>query len=99
MLKAVAQALRPRQLLQRRWLAFRDVFFTDGAVSPSARIVLSHLRDICFATRSTAAAGDVNAMLICEGRRQVWLEIEKYLRLDPDQIYSLVDQVEEPDDD
>jgi hypothetical protein len=82
--------------------AFRWLFLSDepGALRWASRRVLAHLAHFCFADRSiyggTAGTNDSAFMLgVREGRRQVWLEIMKYLHLDENQVRAIKEQVDE----
>lgn len=51
--------------------------------------VLQNLAVFCFASKSCAVPGDHERSLMNEGRREVWLHINEYLRLNEAQIYEL----------
>lgn len=70
--------------------AYRALFRLPkkAELSPSGALVIADLARICFASKTTAQP-NVNAMLIAEGRRQVWLHIQKQLRLTDAQIHYL----------
>lgn len=67
--------------------------FTAAGVS-----VLRDIGQFCGAYKSTAKVSpvqrevDVNAMLIAEGRRQVYLHIQRRLRLSDDQILNMMEE-------
>lgn len=64
-------------------VAYRHTFGNEMAKS-----VLSDLRIYCHATKTTYA-GDRDAMLINEGRRQVFYHIMNLLKYDFSDIYNL----------
>lgn len=89
------KALSQRFLRKRH--AYRALFLMDEAQStlnPIAEIVMGDLARFCRASSSTACytregALDRDAMLIAEGRREVWLHIQKHLNLSDAAIYHL----------
>lgn len=69
-----SEATRQQRLvIDQRIAAYQATFG-----GPLGTEVLEHLSYICFANRTTAS-GDRDAILVAEGRRQVWLDIQKYL--------------------
>lgn len=87
----------------RLWLRRKrdyDAVFKDAAGEPTmaAAAVLRDLGQFCGAYTTTAKVSpvqrevDVHAMLIAEGRRQVWLHIQRRLRLTDDQILSMMEE-------
>lgn len=73
--------------------AYRALFRLSKAKSgaqlnPSAETVLADLARQCYVTKTTAQANPT-AMAVAEGRRQVWLHIQKQLRLTDAQIHYL----------
>lgn len=73
-----------KALLQSRKQAYETVFH-EGV---DARIVLQDLAEFCRAHKSAFNADSrVHAML--EGRREVWLRIEKYVKLSPDELWEI----------
>lgn len=82
-------------LIPDRWL-WRWLFLSDGRVRRAGEIVLARLRRFCFADRSIfggdAGRSDSAFLLgVREGRRQVWIEINKHLNLDEDAVQKLVE--------
>jgi hypothetical protein len=51
--------------------------------------VMIDLSRFCRATESCVIPGDRDKTLILEGRREVWLRIQEYLNLSPEQLYAL----------
>lgn len=72
---------------EERRRAWRILFHGDTireTPSPVGQVVLDELHDYCFGHRSTDARDamgrvDPSAMLINEGRRQVWITIQARL--------------------
>lgn len=88
---------------QRIWRlreAFRNTFWRgrwkrdDGAPTEDALQVLRRLRTFCRADVSTFDA-DPRIHALCEGRREVWLEIVNTLELSDETLAKL----REPEDD
>lgn len=72
--------------LFRRHTAYRNALMTpSGELNPAGRIIIAHLSKFCYAFSTTAAGESVDrdAMMRREGRRQVYLEIQRILSLDP----------------
>ena|SRR5215813_8759740 len=62
--------------------------------SPAGQDILNDLADFCCAAVPCVAAQkghpvDVHRTMILEGRREVWLRIQKYLNLTPEHIFLL----------
>lgn len=72
-----------RTALGERRYAYRKTF--EG---PLADVVLTDLARFCRAHESTFHA-DARAHAVAEGRREVWLRIQKHLQLSPDQLWEL----------
>lgn len=69
---------------------FRRLFLAeDGRPNEDAARVLAHLRIYCRA-EGTTFAGDPHEHARREGRREVWLEINRYLQLDDAQVRRLI---------
>lgn len=62
-----------------------ELTFTD---SPSSQIVLSDLARFCRADKSTFHK-DARASAVLQGRREVWLRIQNYLQLTPEELVEL----------
>ena len=63
----------------------------DGTFNPEDidnYIVMKDLADFCRANTS-AFHPDPRVHAMLEGRREVWLRIQKYLNLTPDQLWEL----------
>jgi hypothetical protein len=89
---------RLKQLFSRRH-AWRERFRDEnGALNAAARPILADLQRFCYATRPTIkvspATGMVDpiAMAVCEGRREVFLRISEYLKLDDRDLQALLKQ-------
>ena len=78
--------------LRDRAGAYRALFRlprrTSGGLTPPAEIVLRDLMRICYVNKTTAHANP-HAMAAAEGRRQVWLHIQRQLSLTDEQINRL----------
>lgn len=88
--------LRKIMSLRTAWRGmYRD---GQGELTLPARAVLNDLRRFCYADRPTIkvspGSGQVDpyAMAVAEGRREVWLRINEYLKLDDRDLQSLVKQ-------
>lgn len=86
-------ARRVRILLKRK-SAYRRLFLDgNGQLTGEARVVLGDLARFCNAnkssTRLSATGIDVNATLIGEGRREVFLRLSNMLFLDERAIVDL----------
>lgn len=62
--------------------------------SPAGQRVLVDLVDFCQAALTTMPSGegvrfDMNRAMVLEGRRQVFLRIQTYLNLTPEQLFLL----------
>lgn len=70
----------------------------EGELTPAARAVLVDLQRFCYASRSTIKVSpttgqvDPYAMAVAEGRREVWLRISEYLKLDDRDLQALLKQ-------
>lgn len=75
---------KTKAFLNRRQAAYRQVFSQE---SESAKLVLKDLADFCRAQDTTFHTDDrLHAAL--EGRREVWLRIEKHLELDTKTLWK-----------
>lgn len=71
-----------RRALGERRYAYQKTFH-----GPLADVVLKDLARFCRAHESTFHA-DPRAHAVAEGRREVWLRIQRHLRLTPDQLWE-----------
>jgi len=72
-------------LLRSRKQAYETVFNPE---SVDVKILLKDLAEFCRANSSTFHEDPrIHAML--EGRREVWLRIQKYLNTTPDELWEL----------
>jgi hypothetical protein len=79
-------------LLFARQQAYLAVFPMDekGEYSPRANEVLDDLAKFCRAHESTFDPNESErAMLMREGRREVWLRIEKHLKLSSQKLWEI----------
>jgi hypothetical protein len=73
-----------KALLHSKKRAYETVF-NDGI---DAQIVLKDLIQFCRANQTTFHE-DPRLHALIEGRREVWLRIQKYLNLTPDELWEL----------
>ncbi len=66
----------------------RKVDYQVALTSPAGQAVLIDLAKFCRAN-DTCFNEDARLHAVLEGRREVWLRIQKYLNLTPDQLYAL----------
>jgi hypothetical protein len=64
--------------------------------SPAGKNVLADLHEFCCASRTTAVDESPQKMAIREGRRQVWLRIERAIHLTPEQMYLIAAEKDHP---
>jgi hypothetical protein len=63
--------------------------------SPSGQAVLTYMADFCRAGETCVAIEkrgapiDIHRTLVLEGRREVFLEIQRFLSLSPEQIFMV----------
>lgn len=76
---------RAKQLLSLRQ---QDYQKTLDLQSPHALRLLEDLAKFCRASRSTFDP-DPRVHAVLEGRREVWLRIEKHLGLNPEQLLKI----------
>lgn len=69
---------KTKNFLSRRQQAYKQVFNPE---SEAVKVVLKDLADFCRA-QDTAFHPDPRIHAVLEGRREVWLRIEKHLNLD-----------------
>jgi len=74
-----------KAILSSKTVAYSRTFNEE---SIDARIVLEDLAEFCRAHDSTYHA-DARIHAVLEGRREVWLRIQKYLKLTPDELWEL----------
>lgn len=72
----------------------------EGALTPDARRFLVAMRRFCYADRSCAQfdkAGkyDTHATAIAEGRREVFIEMQRVMKVTDDELFALRDPDEE----
>lgn len=78
-------ASRLKAKIHGRAFAYGKVF---DPKSPYTHEVLSDLAQFCRAHETTFHA-DPRLHAVLEGRREVWLKIERMLNLTPDELYQL----------
>lgn len=83
MIKDTIQAVKA--MFQKKRLAYVRTFNMDNA---DAKIVLKDLARFCRGHESTYHA-DPRLNLVLEGRKEVWLRIQNYLNLGPEELYQL----------
>lgn len=79
-----------KNILISRRIAYHQVFNPD---SIHAKMVLKDLARFCRATDSSFHR-DERAHALLEGRREVWLRIQKHLKLDQEQFLRSYGKVE-----
>lgn len=73
------------KFLRRRRLAY---LLTFNIAHPAAQTVLGDLQKFCRASEEIISA-DATKMAYLEGRRSVWLRIQRHLHLTPEQLMLL----------
>lgn len=81
---------RIKDFLLNRQLAYQNTFV---AGSPAADKVLKDLARFCRA-HNTTFHPDPRMHAILEGRREVFLRIERFLKLTPEEVWELHGKVE-----
>jgi hypothetical protein len=76
---------RTLAFLRRRRLAYKLAFNLDH---PAAQMVLEDLQKFCRASEEIIST-DASKMAYLEGRRSVWLRIQRHLHLTPEQLMLL----------
>jgi hypothetical protein len=66
--------------------AYEQVF---NRQSPAVQYVLADIEDFCCANRTTATGNSDRDLAIREGRRQVWLRLQRALNLTPEEMFAL----------
>lgn len=79
---------RIRALLRRRQTAYQTLF-----AGPVGELVLSDLAKFCRACTTTFHP-DPRVAAQLDGRREVFLRIQKYLKLTDDQVWDLVSKAD-----
>lgn len=74
-----------KRFIFRRQHAYQNTFNAQNVL---ARTVLKDLAHFCRA-QETAFHPDPRVHAVLEGRREVWLRIEKHLRLSSQELWSL----------
>lgn len=74
-----------KRLLFSRKQAYETVFNFE---SRDAKIVMQDLAEFCRADATTFHE-DPRVHAVLEGRREVWLRIQKYIKLSPDQLWEI----------
>jgi hypothetical protein len=70
------------------YLARRRTAYVKTFMSPLGSEVLHDLAKFCRAHETTFHA-DARAHAVAEGRREVWLRIQRHLQLSDDQLWQL----------
>lgn len=74
-----------KAILHQRQRAYQ---FTFNPEDKADQQVLNDLAEFCRA-HTTTFHPDPRVHAVLEGRREVWLRIQKYLNLSPDQLWEL----------
>lgn len=95
-MNAILGRLRKLMGLRQAWRsAYRGA---DGELTLAARTILLDLQRFCYATRPTIKVSpttgciDPYAMAVAEGRREVFLRINEYLKLDDRDLQAMLKQ-------
>jgi hypothetical protein len=72
----------------QQFLARRRTAYVKAFSGPFGQEVLQDLAKFCRAHESTFHA-DARAHAVAEGRREVWLRIQKHLQMDDAQLWQL----------
>lgn len=72
----------------KQFLAGRRTAYVRTFLTPFGQEVLIDLAKFCRAHETTFHP-DARAHAVAEGRREVWLRIQKHLQLDDDQLWQL----------
>lgn len=83
MIKDTVEAVK--NLIRGRSYAYKMLFHKNNG---HARIVLRDLAKFCRAHESTFSA-DSRLHAVMEGRREVWLRLQRYINLDEQQLLEL----------
>lgn len=78
------------------FFARRRVNFRLTYMQPAGRQVLADLETFCCASRTTADTNDPIQMAIREGRRQVWLRIQRAINLTPEEMLAITAEKDHP---
>jgi hypothetical protein len=76
---------RVKNFLTTRKRAYQFVFEDENV---NVEMVLKDLAEFCRANESTFNP-DQRLHAVLEGRREVWLRIQQYLQLPPDELWEL----------
>jgi hypothetical protein len=74
-----------KAILHSRKRAYETTFNPEGV---DQQIVLADLAEFCRANKPTFDA-DPRVHALLEGRREVWLRIQKYLQMTPDELWEV----------
>lgn len=78
--------------LVRKRQVYKSTFGTQDG-----QRVIEDLKRFCRAEGICANIDNVYATYVCEGRREVWLRIQKFLSIDDGDIYKLAEEIEDDD--
>lgn len=67
----------------------RDFQLTFSRTNPSDQRVLAFLQEFCHANKTTALSNDPIKIARLEGRREVWLYIQRSINLTPEEQFAL----------
>ncbi len=80
-----------KAFLQRRRTNFRLTY-----MSPMGRQALADLEPFCCGSSTTAISNDPIQMAVREGRRQVWLRIQRAIHLTADEQLAIIAEKDHP---
>lgn len=70
-----------KQIILDRQVAYRTLF-----LAPGAKALVDDLKAFCRATESCVDLRSDRLTHVLEGRREVWIRIERHLTLSPDEL-------------
>ena len=73
-----------RSYFLRKKTAYQQCFS-----GPFGEKVLNDLAKFCRANETTFVPGDTHGSALFEGRREVWIRIQKYLNLSQEELFKL----------
>jgi hypothetical protein len=79
------------EFFHRRRVNFRLTFG-----SPAGRQVLAELMEFCCVNTTTSTSNDPFEMAKKEGRRQVWLRLQRALNLTPEEQLAIMSEKDKP---
>lgn len=78
------------------YLQRRRSHYRLALLSPAGRQVLADLMQFCCVNSTTERGDSPHQMAIREGRRQVFLRVQRALMLTPEQLLAISDEKDKP---